>query len=96
MRLTGELEDSVPQGGINMEEQEAISVNCKVEVHAKEGIATVTVPPELRLTERLVSYLHAALGARDLKLEQWTVNAEQEKDLENLPNVVVRDKKESE
>ncbi len=74
-----------------MEEQEAISVNCRVEVHAKEGIATVTVPPEIRLTERLVSYLHAALKARDLKLKHWTISAEQEKDLGNLPNVIVQD-----
>ncbi len=76
-----------------MEEQEAISVNCKVEVHAEEGIATVIVPPEIRLTERLVSYLHAALKARDLTLKHWTINEDQEKELGNLPNVVVQDEK---
>ncbi len=76
-----------------MEEQEAISVNCRVEVHAEEGIATVTIPPEIRLTERLVSYLHAALKARDLTLKHWTINTDQEKDLGNLSNVVVQDEK---
>jgi cell fate regulator YaaT (PSP1 superfamily) len=76
-----------------MEEQEAISVNCKVDVHAEDGIATVTVPPEIRLTERLVSHLHAALKARDLELKHWTVNEEQEKDLEKLSNVVIQDEK---
>ena len=76
-----------------MEEQEAITINCKVEVHAEEGIATITVPPEIRLTERLVSYLHAALKARDLKLKHWTISAEQEKELENLPNVVIQNEK---
>ena len=76
-----------------MEEQDAISINCRIDVHAEEGVATVTVPPEIRLTERLVSYLHSALNARDLKLKHWTINAEQEKELGNLPNVVVQDEK---
>jgi len=75
-----------------MEEQEALNVNCKVEIESKEGIATVRVPPELRLTERLVSYLHEALKARDLKLKHWTISPEQEKELGNLSNVIVQDK----
>ncbi len=75
-----------------MEEQEAISVNCTVEVSAKDGIATVTVPPEIRLTERLVAYLHSALKARDLELKHWTIDSNQEKDLESLSNVVVQGK----
>ncbi len=74
-----------------MDPQEGININCKVEVQAEEGIATVTVPPEIRLTERLVSYLHAVLKARDLKLKHWKINADQEKELGNLPNVVVQD-----
>ncbi len=81
------------QEGINMKPQEGININCKVEVQAEGGIATIAVPPEIRLTERLVSYLHAALKARDLTLKHWTINADQEKDLGNLKNVVVQDEK---
>lgn len=84
---------SVLQERINMPDQEALNVNCKVEIEANKGIATVIVPPELRLTERLVSYLHAALKARDLQLKHWTISPEQEKELGNLPNVVVQDEK---
>lgn len=73
-----------------MEEQESITVNCEIRVHAENGIATVAVPPELRLTERLVSFLHAALKQRELELKHWTISLpEQEKELENLPNVVM-------
>lgn len=75
---------------INMEEQEAITVNCEVQVKARDGVATVSVPPELRLTERLVAFLHAALKQRDLELKHWTITTpEQEKELENLPNVTM-------
>ena len=81
----------VPPEGIKMaEEQQSITVNCEVQVHALDGVATVAVPPELRLTERLVSFLHAALKQRDLELKHWTITTpEQEKELENLPNVVM-------
>lgn len=79
-----------PPEGINMEEQTPITVNCEVQIHAVDGIATVTVPPELRLTERLVSFLHDALKQRDLELKHWTITLpEQEKELENLPNVIM-------
>lgn len=65
-----------------------INVSCEVQVRAEGGIATVTVPPELRLTERLVSFLNSALQARDLTLKHWTITTpEQEKELESLPNV---------
>lgn len=81
----------VPPEGIKMvEEQQSITVNCEVQVNALDGIATVAVPPELRLTERLVSFLHAALKQRDLELKHWTITTpEQEKELENLPNVIM-------
>ncbi len=79
-----------PQEGSKMEEQLPISVNCEVLVAAEGGIATVTVPAELRLTERLVAFLHAALKERDLELKHWTITLpEQEKELENLPNVTM-------
>lgn len=71
-----------------MEDQQPINVNCEVMVKAEEGVATVTLPPELRLTERLVNFLNAALKQRGLELKHWTLTSpEQEKDLEKLPNV---------
>ena len=74
----------------DIEEQETITVNCEVQVGAKNGIATVSVPPELRLTERLVSFLHEALKQRNLELKHWTITTpEHEKELENLPNVTM-------
>ncbi len=82
--------DLDPPEGIKMEEVDSITVNCEVQVSAEDGIATVAVPPELRLTERLVSFLHAALAQRDLELKHWTITTpEQEKELENLPNVTM-------
>ena len=73
-----------------MEEVEAINVSCEVKVQAEDGVATVVVPPELRLTERLVGFLHAALKQRGLELKHWTITTpEQEKELESLPNVTM-------
>ena len=37
-------------------------------IESEDGIATVAIPPELRLTERLVSFLHAAVQQRGLEL----------------------------
>lgn len=73
-----------------MEAVEPIRVNCEILVSAEGNVATVTIPPELRLTERLVAYLNAALKQRDLELKHWTITSpEQEKELENLPNVTM-------
>ena len=75
---------------IDLEEVEGIVVNCEVKVSVAGNVATVAVPPELRLTERLVSFLSAALKQRDLELKHWTISTpEQEKELENLPNVTM-------
>ena len=75
---------------IELEEVEGIVVNCEVKVSVAGSVATVAVPPELRLTERLVSFLSAALKQRDLELKHWTISTpEQEKELENLPNVTM-------
>ncbi len=84
-----------PQEGSKMNEQLPISVNCQVLISAEGGVATVTVPAELRLTERLVSFLHAALKERDLELKHWTITLpEQEKELERLPNVTMENTQE--
>ena len=78
-----------------MEPQLPIKVNCEVLVAAQDGVATVTVPPELRLTARLVTFLNSALQARDLTLKHWTITTpEQEKELESLPNVKMEQTKE--
>lgn len=78
------VEETQPQ------EVESVTFNCEVRVFAEEGIATVILPPELRITERLVTNLHAALQARDLELKHWTITTpEQQTELENLPNVTM-------
>jgi len=75
---------------VESQEVESITINCEVRVFASEGVATVIVPPELRITERLVTFLHAALKQRELELNHWTITTpEQEKELENLPNVTM-------
>ncbi len=75
-----------------MEEVEGITINVDVKVKVFGGEATVIVPPEIRLTERLVAFLHSALKARDLELKHWTITVpEQEKELENLPNVTMEE-----
>ena len=75
-----------------MQEEESITISIEIKVTASDKKATVVVPPEIRLTERLVSFLHNALKSRGLELKHWTITTpEQEKELENLPNVVVED-----
>ncbi len=68
-----------------------IVINVEIKVSAEDKQATVIIPPEIRLTERLVSFLNEAVKARDLVLTHWTISPEQEKDLENLSNVVVEE-----
>ncbi len=71
-------------------EQDTITLNIEVSVTSMGDEATVIVPPEVRLTERLVGHLSEALKARDLVLKHWTLTTpEQEKELESLPNVVM-------
>lgn len=78
---------------MNIEEQNII-INIEVKVAVGENNeAIVTIPPEIRLTQRLVQFLHEALKARDLQLKHWTITVpEQETELENLPNVVMEQK----
>ena len=78
------------QERIDTEEVEAITFNCEVKIFAEDGIATVVLPEELRITERLVTHLHSALKQRDLELKRWTISSPaQEQELNNLPNVIV-------
>lgn len=79
-----------------MNEQDSITINIEVKVTSNNvEEATVSIPPEIRLTERLVSFLNDALKARNLKLKHWAITTpEQEKELENLPNVTVGQAKE--
>ena len=72
--------------------QQSISVSLEVTVTSDaDGNATVAFPPELRPSERLVSFLAQSLSERDLELKHWRLSAEQRAELENLPNVVVRE-----
>lgn len=87
----------VPLEGIKMveietipDELESVVFNISVKVTGEEGgEVTVALPEEVRLTERLVSYLHAVLQARGLKIRHWTLYESQRLELESLSNVVV-------
>lgn len=73
-------------------EQQAISVKLEVTVTSDvNGQATVAFPPELRPSERLVSFLAQALKERGMLLKHWRLSPEQRVELENLSNVVVRE-----
>jgi len=73
-----------------MEEVESVVFNVQVKVLAEGEEATVQLPPEIKPTERFVSYLHTVLKARDLEIKHWTLDEEQQKALESLSNVVVQ------
>ena len=74
-----------------MEEVDPVIFNVAVKVFAEEGEATVQLPPEVTPTERLVSYLHTILKARDLEIKHWTLDENQQKNLESLSNVEVKE-----
>ena len=89
--------DLVPPEGIKMveietvpNEVEPVVFNISVKVLAEDGKATVQLPPEVTPTERLVSYLHTVLKARELEIKHWTLDESQQKALESLSNVVVQ------
>ncbi len=72
-------------------EQQPITVSLEVVITSNSsGHATVSFPPELRPSERLVSFLANSLQERGLELKHWRLSAEQKVELENLPNVVVK------
>ena len=73
-------------------EQQSISISLEVAVTSNpNGHATVAFPPELRPSERLVSFLANSLRERGLELKYWRLSAEQKVELESLPNVMVRE-----
>ncbi len=72
-----------------MEEAEPVIFNIAVKVIIEGEDATLQLPPEVRPTERLVSYLYTILKARNLKIKHWTLDKSQQKALESLSNVVV-------
>ncbi len=75
------------QGAIKM--SETLVLNLEIEILGEDGVATVTCPPELRITERVASVLHQAVDARGLKLKHWSVSEDQKRDLEILTNVII-------
>ncbi len=77
------------------DEEETLNVIAKVSVIRDGSSARVALPPEMRLTERLVTYLHQALAERGLELKQWTLTPEQQEELGKLSNVVVEQREET-
>lgn len=71
-----------------MAEKDPIVLRVEVTVKEEEdGIATVQLPQELRVTEQLATTLNEALKARDLKLKKWVLSEAQQKELADLNNV---------
>jgi len=81
---------------IEMEEVDPVVFNVAVKVFAEGEEATLQLPPEVTPTERLVSYLHTILKARNLEIKHWTLDEGQQEKLESLSNVVVGDPPEEE
>lgn len=72
-------------------EQQAINVSLEVTVESDaDGRATVAFPPELRPSERLVSFLSQSLRERGMELRHWRLSHVQREELESLNNVVVK------
>ena len=89
-----EKADLVQQEPTKPENQEVLKLDVEVAVAVEGDEATIALPPEIRLTERLVAYLAQALNERGLKLRHWTLTPEQQEELKKLSNVVVEEKAE--
>ena len=71
-----------------MVDRDPIVIRVEVAVKEEEdGVATVQLPQELRVTEKLATTLNDALKARDLKLRKWVLSEAQQKELKDLNNV---------
>jgi len=78
------------QEGRNMNRIESILFKIEVVIEKDGNKATASVPAELRLTPVVVQYLTEALNKRGLTLTNMNVAPEHTKELENLPNVVLK------
>lgn len=78
------------------EEVDPISMNALIKVTVSGDDATVYVPEEIRITERLATSLNQALAARNLKLKHWALSEAQKQELLRLSNVVVQEQEEGE
>ena len=74
-----------------MEELESININLEVKITSEGDAATVHIPEEIRITERLASSLAQAVAARNLTLKHWAISEVQKKELLGLSNVVVQE-----
>ena len=74
-----------------MEEVDPITLNAEVKITAEGDEATVRIPEEIRITERLASSLAQALAARNLTLKHWILSPTQKEELLGLANVTVQE-----
>lgn len=68
----------------------SFTVEVKI-IKVEDKKATIKVPSELRLTQGLLNYLHAALAERELELSHMEISETHKKEVESLTNVVVQD-----
>lgn len=79
---------------LQIKKEEVLKIDVEVSVLVDGVEATIALPPEMRLTERLVAHLDQQLSARGLELKRWTLTPEQQEELRKLSNVVVKENEE--
>ncbi len=77
-----------------VKKDDVLRIDIEVSVEVDGDAATISLPPEIRLTERLVAHLAQQLNNRGLELKRWTLSPEQQEELKNLSNVVVQEQEE--
>jgi len=73
-------------------EPQNINLTSTVKVEAGDDRkASITIPPELRLTPQLLELLNQALQAQGLALSHLNISEEHKADVGKLPNVVLEE-----
>ena len=77
--------------------QPPIGLTIQVRISkVEDDRASIVMPPEIRLTPDLLAYIKLALAERGLELAHMDITEVHRKELENLPDVIIQDKKASE
>lgn len=70
-----------------------IQLTSTIKVEELEGrAAKVTIPEELRVTEKLLGLINQSLAAQGLSLQHMDIAEVHKEDLKGLPNVVMEEK----
>lgn len=69
---------------------ESLQFTAEIRIEATGKEATIFVPPELRITPALLNYIGAALDYKGLTLKHMNISKEHEKEIAEIPNVVLQ------